>query len=732
MDSGSGNSTGHPGNAPNFSSSGSSSAKPGTKRKIRDGLSSFGAALSKGAGVFDFGPLKSVLDDISGLMDVVERAASSRNDGESLVNELDELLGDISAHLNETTSPAVLSSLKDLEMHAEARDSGFRKEAGFLRDKRRTNRIGRVEEAMRNDGEVEECHRRIKILLSRLNVSVSFAVVDPELMATQLNANVSMWRAADEEATKWDSFMVVIQDRLLRALPDSPAAMYCSKESSSLRRGRCTPNTRVELLQQLQAWACDDKAQKIYWLNGMAGTGKTTIAYSLCEYLQTTQKLGASFFCSQRLPECRDVNRIVPSISYRLSLFSSPFRHALSHVLAEDKDLCNQVLRKQFETLFVAPLREVMGTFPANVVIVVDALDECDDQSGIGKVLKILLSHAKELPVKFFVTSRPEAAIIDQMRKREVEEVRFELRLHEIKNTIVQQDIATYLTAKLVRAKLSDAELSILVERSGVLFIYAATVIRFIKFDNFSSSTERLKLVLDASATSTNESDQALDELYTAILKAGLELNGLTRSEKERREMVLRHAVCAREPLSIDVMAGLIQANNTMQVSAALRSLQSVLSVSESEIIGTLHESFPNYLLNHARSGRFYCDPGRHHAQMARQCFSLIKVPSPPFNICKLESSYLLDEEVPDIDQRVDQAISQALLYACRYWAAHLERADHNEDCSRLLYEFLSERLLLWMEAMNLTEQMWEGVDMMRKAQSWSRVSDLQGAVYLE
>ncbi|KAG8788486.1 hypothetical protein FRC12_014527 [Ceratobasidium sp. 428] len=704
MDSGSGNSTGCPGDVPNPTSSGSSSAKPGTKRKIRDGLSSFGAALSKGAGLFDFGPLKSVLDDIGGLMDVVERVTSSQNDCESLVNELDELLGDISAHLNKTTSPAVLSSLKDLE-------KGLRKEAEFLRDKRRTNRIGRAEEAMRKDSEVEECYRRIKVLLSRLSVSVSLAAADPVLMTTQMNANVSMWRATDEEST----------DRMLRALPDAPAAIYCSKESSSLRRGRCTPDTRVELLQQLQEWACDDQAPKIYWLNGMAGTGKTTIAYSLCEYLQTTQKLGGSFFCSQRLPECRDVNRIIPSISYRLSLFSAPFRHALSSVLAENEDPCNQVLRKQFETLFVAPLREVMHTFPANIVIVVDALDECDDQDGIGKVLKILLSHARELPVKFFVTSRPEAAIMDQMRKQEVEEVRFELRLHEIKNMVVQQDIATYLTAKLARAKLSDAELSILVERSGVLFIYAATVIRFIKFDNFSSSTERLKLVLDASATSTNESDEALDELYTAILKTVLELNGLTRSEKARRETVLRHVVCAREPLSMDVMADLLQADNVVQVSAALRSLQSVLSVSEDGIIGTLHESFPNYLLNHARSGRFCCDPSRHHAQMARQCFSLIEVPNPPFNICNLESSYLLDEEVPDIDQRVDQTISDALLYACRYWAAHLERADYSEDCSRLLYEFLSERLLLWMEVMNLKKQMWEGVDILRKAQTWCK-----------
>ncbi|KAG8723020.1 hypothetical protein FRC09_005052, partial [Ceratobasidium sp. 395] len=526
-----------------------------------------------------------------------------------------------------------------------------------------------------------------------------------------MNANVKLLKAFDEEK----------MDQLLKTLPDSPAAKYCSTEAESFRGG-CTPNTRVDLLEQLRTWACDDQAPKIYWLNGMAGTGKTTIAYSLCEYLQSSQKLGASFFCSQRLPGCRDVSWIVPSISYRLSLFSVPFRHALVSVLQADKDAYNQPLQKQFDVLFAKPLQDTTDTFPANVVIVIDALDECDDQGGVAKVISTLLSHAAGLPVKFFVTSRPEAKIVDQMRKKEAAGVRRELRLHELKSTVVRQDIATYLTAKLTSAGLSDAELNTLVRRSGVLFIYAATVVRFIEFDNFSGYKQRLQLVLDASAALTNESDEALDDLYTAILKNALELKGLTRAEKAAREAVLRHVVCAREPLSLDVIAGLLEADTIVQVSSALRPLQSVLSVSsESEAIGTLHESFPNYLLHPTRSGRFHCDPGRHHAQMAQQCFHLIKVPSPPFNICNLESSYLLDDEVPDLDQRIDQAVSQALSYACRYWAAHLELADHSHNLLPLLYEFLSERLLLWMEVMNLKKHMWEGADALRQAQRWCK-----------
>ncbi|KAG8774859.1 hypothetical protein FRC12_001790 [Ceratobasidium sp. 428] len=672
------------------SSSAPADTKQRTKGKIRDRLADVRAVLSKGAGVFDFGPWKSALDDIDELTNAIRKVTSSREHGEALVEELEEVLNDVCEHLSRTTSPAVKSSVEDFA-------KGVRMEIELWQDNRRQSaRTGRLEEAMRTDEEVEECCRRVKMLLHRLNVK----------------ANVSAWKTVDEEATK----------RLLKTLPDSPSAKYCSTEAESLGRGECTPNTRVELLEQLREWACDDQAQKVYWLNGMAGTGKTTIAYSLCEYLQSVQKLGASFFCSQRLPECRDVNRIVPSISYRLSQFSVPFRHTLASVLQDDEDAHNQPLPKQFDALLAKTLRTTTDTFPANVVIVIDALDECDDQGGVAKVITTLLSHAAELPVKFFVTSRPEPKIVDQMRKKDAQGVRFELRLHELESTVVRQDIATYLTTELASAGISDAEMSILVRRSGVLFIYAATVVRFIEFDDFSDYKERLRLVLDASATLTNESDEALDELYTAILKTALDPKGLRGAQKVARETVLRHVVCAREPLSLDVMAGLLQVDDAAKVSAALRPLQSVLSVSESGVIRTLHESFPNYLLNHARSGRFYCDPRRHHARMAQQCFSIIKVPNPPFNICNLESSYLLDEEVPNIDQRVDQAISQALLYACRYWAAHLERTDYSQDCSQLLYEFLSERPLLWMEVMSLKKQMWEGVDILRKAQTLCKV----------
>ena len=56
----------------------------------------------------------------------------------------------------------------------------------------------------------------------------------------------------------------------MRQLPNVPSAKFQSIESGTVRRSACTPNTRVELLQQIQAWADNQESEKVYWLNGMA------------------------------------------------------------------------------------------------------------------------------------------------------------------------------------------------------------------------------------------------------------------------------------------------------------------------------------------------------------------------------------------------------------------------------------------------------------------------------
>jgi hypothetical protein len=63
---------------------------------------------------------------------------------------------------------------------------------------------------------------------------------------------------------------------LLNRLPyvvDAPFIAY-SRQRETTR----LPNTRVDPLQGIQNWADGDNEHFIFWLNGLAGTGKSKIA----------------------------------------------------------------------------------------------------------------------------------------------------------------------------------------------------------------------------------------------------------------------------------------------------------------------------------------------------------------------------------------------------------------------------------------------------------------------
>ncbi|KAH7338414.1 hypothetical protein B0J17DRAFT_525657, partial [Rhizoctonia solani] len=139
----------------------------------------------------------------------------------------------------------------------------------------------------------------------------------------------------------------------------------------------CASGTRVAQIDSLLQWARDPNGGRTCWMNGMAGTGKTTIAYSVCHKLSVSFELAASFFCSRVIPECRQVKKIIPTIAYQLARFSIPFRCALDKVLELDPDIHTRELKTQYRKLLVEPIQESQVSLPTGFIVVIDALDEC-------------------------------------------------------------------------------------------------------------------------------------------------------------------------------------------------------------------------------------------------------------------------------------------------------------------------------------------------------------------
>ncbi|KAG8768586.1 hypothetical protein FRC12_005478 [Ceratobasidium sp. 428] len=649
------------------------------------GLKAFAKVVSEGRELL--GPLKPAIGGILEVIETFEVTAQTRQDYQRLRTELNVLLHDLAGHFGSCTPLTMTSTIVNLAQ-------GIERELETIRRKQNQSVVGGYTRAETDADQILEHYRSVQGLLQRL----------------ALNANIETWKSASEHA---------IETRLSK-LPNSPAARYRSTMSSVLR-DECTPNTRVKVLEELYEWARDSESQKTYWLNGMAGTGKTTIAFSFCKELERSRELAASFFCARQLQECRKVDRIIPTISYQLSRFSLPFRAAVSQVLETDPDVYNQPILDQFRQLIFEPLVKVKDALPTRLVVVIDALDECDDNRK-ADILKSLLMYARELPVKFFVASRPDPKILDSMHRQKGDYTPVELRLHDLDRSIVEEDIRTYLRTKMaLHVELPVAHLETLVKRSGVLFIYAATVVRYIESNNFSRATKRLREVLASdSIGSVSDSDRGINALYGTILVAAFEDPDLNKSDRADLKQILNTVVCAQEPLSVEVMARLLGFDSET-VQAALHSLLSVLQVSDTtQVITTLHESFPDYLLDKSRSDTFYCDPKGHNAHLTRICFDQINIPDPPFNICGLESSYVFDKDVPELSARVEKAISKEFQYACHYWGVHLMLAGDSRDLASMLLSFLTDRFLLWLEVVNLCEHIYDGVRTLHRMQKWA------------
>ncbi|KAB5590557.1 Vegetative incompatibility protein HET-E-1 [Ceratobasidium theobromae] len=615
--------------------------------------------------------------------------AKNRRDYEILASDLQIMAEFLDRHLKGSTTGPVMASIPSIvkTIENEIKSIKVREERGA---------VGRILGARGDEEDLIGRYRRIEQLLHRM----------------QIEASMSTWAVANEH----------LADTRLEKLAPAKLAGHDSKLSTSTNRQTCTEDTRKGILTDLNSWSDNPEAEKVYWMDGMAGTGKTTIACTLASQLESRGQLAASFFCTRTSPECRDADRIVPTIAYQLARRSTAFKSALCQALGNDPDIGSRNIFTQFERLLKEPLEEVKDKLGSNLVVVIDALDECTDRQIVGQILDVLFRFVGNLPVKFFVTSRPEAMIREKMISPE-NTSRSILHLHDIEQSLVQQDIELYLWEELKSMSPSPDDVKQLSMLADNLFIYAATAVRYIRTETRGVvPRDRLATMLAVDSKS-HEKHAQIDALYTTILTTGLEAEGLEPEERKRMERVVWTAVCAREPILVETLAALIQSDED-QALAALEPFRSVLHVSEhTGLVSTLHASFPDYVFSQDRSGKFCCDLGTHSQLLTQRCLEVMKGQL-RFNICNLPSSFLPDNAVADLNARIEENISPSLSYACQYWPDHLILGMTSDELRAMLDEFLSQRLLFWMEVLNLKQCIAIGTQGLMKLQVWLRAAD--------
>ncbi|KAG8713891.1 hypothetical protein FRC08_012674 [Ceratobasidium sp. 394] len=493
-------------------------------------------------------------------------------------------------------------------------------------------------------------------------------------------------------------------DRIQAKLRELKPADLASYDPSR----KCIAGTRVDIIDEIVGWALrSDTGPSLAWVQGLAGLGKSSIAASVCQRLDDQRALACSFFCKRDDPELRDPRRALTTIIYGLARRWEAYGEAVVAAIREDPDLHLRHLQPLYDTLVVKPLQALTGAKqPRNaLVVVVDALDECGDIDTRKQLLTCLKGMSQIIPsLRVIATSRPDADIQGFFSHSGVDW----FAEYNVLNYDALADVRAFVQDQLGDITQADdwpedavEQLSV---RSSGLFIWARTACNII----LRGLDRRGELEKVLAGTRLKDGLANLDVLYTTAVKAGA-LDGDSDNLKYVLKCLGAIVVTGtRTPLSISSLSALLGNHIPPNVlGRVVHSLSSVLYVDQKlgGAIRISHPSFMDYITDPSRSKELCVNLEQQNTILAECCLEMLAT-CLKFNTCGLETSDVLNRDVPNLEIRVREAISPQLSYSCLYWPSHVARAKLDRLDGQLQEFLLGQKLLYWIEALSLLEKL--------------------------
>ncbi|KAK6700903.1 hypothetical protein SNK04_010839 [Fusarium graminearum] len=484
----------------------------------------------------------------------------------------------------------------------------------------------------------------------------------------------------------------------------------------------CLQGTRQNVLRDIYDWTEDTESPTVCWLPGLAGTGKSTISRTVARDLKG-RCLGGSFFFKKGAGNRAGGRTIFSIIAYQLALNFPPVRQYIIDAVQEDPSSVMRSMNEQWRILIREPLNKVQDKKFITVVLVVDALDECDADDR--RNMMALLTECPDV-LKVFITSRPEFDIEAHFARHQ--QLHREIALHRVKMVDIKTDITMFLK-HCIRKFLLDhnschrkKELQLdpdwpgsdrfqaLVTRSIPLFIAAATFIRLIESIYWAGSPDsRLDSIIDDS----HPVRSAYDATYMPVLDPILNDTPAEAQGKayDSFTQIIGSLILLANPLSMASLAVLLGVEEH-DVAGTVDPLRSVLDVPRDDgPIKLFHLSFRDFLLSKS-AGDLKVDENSTHAKLASRCLRHLEGELRT-DICDLKSP---GRSRFDIDQdTINQKIPQETQYACRYWVHHVigsgkQLQDNDEE-----HQFLKRFFLNWIEVLCLTGLFFESPKMLQE-----------------
>ncbi|CCM06543.1 uncharacterized protein FIBRA_08817 [Fibroporia radiculosa] len=505
---------------------------------------------------------------------------------------------------------------------------------------------------------------------------------------------------------------------------------------------QCLPDTRKAILSEIQDWVIDtaSNAQQIFWLSGMAGTGKSTVAHTIAGWSDEHGSLGSCFCFDQTRKGERLSQKLFTTIARDLADHNPLVRRALASVIQDNNELKHTVdIRRQWIQLLLGPINVASEAIEAPILVIIDALDESGESDTREQILH-LLTGRQDVSSQPLVCMPPNIRIL--VTSRPLEDIHGALHgLSHIRHVsldeppwsdTVDYDIECYFSSRLKELQFDGDDCRALAKRANGLFEWSRLACEYIKGRNTVRQKPKARFKSVVSDEPTKRTT-LLDSMYKRILADVI-------LEDERKDAipmfctVMGLIVTMLEPLSRTVLNtiqryspcidGIDQEQQDIDVEFILTPLGALLTgVTDTQIpIRPLHASFYDFLTDRDRSGDFFVgESAVHHYRLATACLRLMKVQL-RFNICHLESSYLPNSSVIDLQKRIKESIMPELQYSSRFWITHVTAASfHSSLADEVHYLLDGERMLYWLEVLCLLKSLSGPASMLSTLWSWSQ-----------
>ncbi|KAL2887333.1 Vegetative incompatibility protein HET-E-1 [Ceratocystis lukuohia] len=424
-----------------------------------------------------------------------------------------------------------------------------------------------------------------------------------------------------------------------------------------------------------------EEESRILWIKGEPGKGKTMLLCGIIDHLDSKKSVPLSyFFCQAGNNQVNTATSVLRGLIYDLA-YHNP--HLTKYVrskydykkeLFKDENAWHELCGIMSAMLSDSSLR--------NVILIVDALDECSE--GRQRLLEFI---AQPSAAKWIVSSRnwPDIEeILDDAEQR--------VKIHlEVNQGSVSDAVHFYIQLKVDelsrKKKYNDhtkaAVLQHLQANAGGTFLWVALV-----YQQLSLPETRNWHIKDT----LKSYPAGLDELYQRIL-----MHISESKDAKLCEDILGHILIVYQPLTLEELYVLVEALNDVgeeEVQRIINLCGSLLTV-HNNVVSFVHQSAKDYCLEKASVEILQYQ----HQRVALRSLDILHEVLRR-DIYGLEApGYRIDEvSVPEPDPLAP------IRYSCLFWVDHLcdSPADDVVSINKGILALFKEKYLQWLEVCSL------------------------------